>query len=133
MNTKHLELNTSSVRDLALLTFECLKFPLFRAVVGSIYREIVISKKKEQAHWTERMLEVNNSHRLMRDYNFKGVKTSYTLKFGGTYRRSLGSIVNLYQHGEQLLLIIVLGSSGKDAMYSDTEKIMGWYRRTQET
>lgn len=35
--------------------------------------------------------------------------------------------MSLYRSGENVLLIIVMGSTGKDAKYSDTQKILDWY------
>lgn len=35
--------------------------------------------------------------------------------------------MTLYRSGSNLLLLIVMGSSGKDAKYSDTQKILDWY------
>lgn len=83
-SSKQLELNTSSVRDLAMLTLECMKFPLFKEVVGALYREIPLTIKDEQGRWSSRVLDISNPNRLMRDYKFKGVKTSYSFKFGGS-------------------------------------------------
>lgn len=87
--------------------------------------------RDQEYRWTERTIEVSNPNRLMRDFNFKGIKTSYTLKFGGIPPIMVGSIASLYQHGSQLLLIVVLGSSGKNAKYSDTDKILEWYKECQ--
>lgn len=100
-------------------------------VVGSVEREIHTRFRSEEYKWESRSFEVRNSNQSMVNPYYQGIKVAYHIKFGGIEMSHLGSIVSLYKSPGTQVLIIVLGSNGKNAKYDDTSKILEWYKKSR--
>jgi D-alanyl-D-alanine carboxypeptidase len=76
-NTHGMIDNSSTVRDMAIVTYECLKIPLFCKIIAT-KRHIAQAKfVNSMGQMENRQLLFNNTNKLLAFPFYKGVKTGY--------------------------------------------------------
>jgi D-alanyl-D-alanine carboxypeptidase (penicillin-binding protein 5/6) len=108
-------MHKSSASDMAKLTLEALKRPLFRTVVGTVQ----FSGPVTTAAGGTRTATWKNTNQLLEFAQYYGVKTGTTTAAGSCL------IAGGIQDGDDLLLVI-LGSSSNDARYADARNLFRW-------
>lgn len=77
-----------------------------------------------------RLMPLINTNKLLSNTFYKGVKAGNSLKSGGNILHNIGCLVSLYQGPPDVdILVIVLGSSGRDSKFNDTDKLVEWYKK----
>jgi serine-type D-Ala-D-Ala carboxypeptidase (penicillin-binding protein 5/6) len=107
--------NQSSPRDLATLTWRAMQAPLFRDYVGTRRHECTVvgpTGEKRAVTWE------NTNHLLDMD-GYDGVKTRTTTPAGAC-------LVASGRRGSEGLIVVVLGSAGGDARYTDARNLFRW-------
>jgi D-alanyl-D-alanine carboxypeptidase (penicillin-binding protein 5/6) len=107
--------NQSSPRDLAALTSRAMQIKLFRDYVGTRRHEGAVidpTGEKRAITW------VNTNH-LLGSEGYDGVKT-------GTTKAAGACLVASGKRGRDRLIVVILGSDGGDARYSDAHKLFDW-------
>lgn len=102
----------STVSDLARLTLETLRSPLFCEIIKTRRHtaEIgMVDGGTREAVW-------GNTNRLLGTEGFSGVKT-------GTTRRAGACLVSLGERGDDRLLMVVLGSASSSVRYVDSQNL----------
>lgn len=96
-NTHGLIDNVSTVRDLAKITYECMKIPLFCQIMGT-------KKYTGKAKFVNSLGQVEtrpilfvNTNKLLQNPFYKGVKTGYSQQSGGSFFYKTGCLVTLYE------------------------------------
>lgn len=114
--------NVSSPRDLAALTWQAMKLPVFRDYVGTRRHECTVTGpagEKRPVIWenTNHLLDING---------FDGVKTGTTTPAGAC-------VVASGKRGADRLIVVVLGSAAGEARYTDARNLFrwGWVQRGQ--
>ncbi|MFN6400925.1 MAG: serine hydrolase [Planctomycetota bacterium] len=107
----------SSCVDLVILTRELMKFPLVMEIVQTRRYEALV----RGAEGYTRRLVWNNSNQLLDHQGYLGIKT-------GTTDAAGACLVSLGKHQEKETIVVVLGSSGSAARYSDSRNLhrYGW-------
>jgi D-alanyl-D-alanine carboxypeptidase (penicillin-binding protein 5/6) len=107
----------SSCVDLVILTRELMKFPLVMQIVQTRRYEALV----RGAEGYTRRLVWNNSNQLLDHQGYRGIKT-------GTTDAAGACLVSLGKHQEKETIVVVLGSSGSAARYSDSRNLhrYGW-------
>ena len=107
----------SSCVDLVVLTRELMKFPLVMEIVQTRRYEALV----RGAEGYTRRLVWNNSNQLLDHQGYLGIKT-------GTTDAAGACLVSLGKHQEKETIVVVLGSSGSAARYSDSRNLhrYGW-------
>lgn len=110
----------STVLDLAILTRTSLAHPKFREIVNTRTWSAEIATPDGST----RTAEWRNTNQLLNIEGYHGVKT-------GTTRRARACLVSVGTRGEDSLLMVVLGSAGGDARYSDSRNLYryAWLQR----
>lgn len=109
------ESHLSTARDLLRLTSAAMKFPLFREIVSTRQYKCEVTSTRGY----QRTVTWKNTNKLLDIEGYAGVKTGTTLAAGAC-------LVSLSQHGNDELLVVVLGSSSSDARYADTRNLFRW-------
>jgi D-alanyl-D-alanine carboxypeptidase (penicillin-binding protein 5/6) len=105
----------SSARDLARLAMEALKDPVFAATVVTPRRGCTLidgQGKSRNVVWT-------NTNRLLDTEGYDGVKTGTTTAAGNC-------LVASGRHGDDRLIVVLLGSSASDGRYADARNLFRW-------
>ncbi|HVJ80908.1 MAG TPA: D-alanyl-D-alanine carboxypeptidase family protein [Planctomycetia bacterium] len=112
----------SSPRDLGKLAQVALQDPLFAKIVNTPRHQGTALG----ADGKERKIEWKNTNELLKTEGYFGVKT-------GTTEAAGACLVSAGRRGEDSLLVVVLGSAGSAARYSDARNLFrwGWLQRGQ--
>jgi serine-type D-Ala-D-Ala carboxypeptidase (penicillin-binding protein 5/6) len=110
----------STVADLAILTRQSLRQPLFRELVNTRSHVAQIETPdgdSRQARW-------NNTNQLLGTEGFYGVKT-------GTTRQAGACLVSVAERGDDRVLMVVLGSASSAVRYVDSRNLyrFAWLER----
>lgn len=105
----------TTAADQAKLACEIMKSPILSKVVGTANYKTHVTKPDG----SKREVEWDNTNRLLKYQNYLGIKTGTTSKAGAC----LASCCE--REGDRRILI-VLGSSGTDARYSDSRNLWRW-------
>jgi D-alanyl-D-alanine carboxypeptidase (penicillin-binding protein 5/6) len=106
--------------DLARLAFALLKDPVLAKVVDTPRRGCTL----EDAAGNKRNVVWGNTNRLLSIEGYDGVKT-------GTTNAAGNCLVASGRHGDDRLIVVVLGATTSDARYMDARNLFrwGWNRR----
>jgi D-alanyl-D-alanine carboxypeptidase (penicillin-binding protein 5/6) len=105
----------STVHDLALLARATLASPLFRSYVATRQRGTTVTGPggyRRHVLWT-------NTNQLLDTEGYDGIKT-------GTTDRAGACLVSTAERDGDRLIVVVLGSSGSKARYSDSKNLYRW-------
>lgn len=105
----------TSPRDLARLTAEAMRSPLFREYVGTRQRGCEVLGPDEY----RRHVVWRNTNRLLAIDGYDGVKT-------GTTDAAGACLVSSVRRGDRWLLCVVLGATSNDARYVDSRNLLRW-------
>jgi serine-type D-Ala-D-Ala carboxypeptidase (penicillin-binding protein 5/6) len=101
--------NYSSTRDLATLSYEALKYPLFAELVNT---------KDAKISTQNREIEISNTNQLLTTYPpATGVKTGTTPQAGA-------NLVASAEANDESYISVVLGAQDSDERYQDSEAIL---------
>jgi D-alanyl-D-alanine carboxypeptidase (penicillin-binding protein 5/6) len=104
-----------TARDLAVLTCETMKEPLFREIVAT--RQFGCIARGQAGY--SRNVKWENTNRLLEIDGYDGVKT-------GTTDAAGACLVSCGTRGGQQLITVVLGAPSTDARYADTRNLFRW-------
>ena len=97
--------------DLAMISREALKCPIFRKIVKTDKEEIILDDGKRDLH---------NNNKLLGSYDgLNGIKTGYTSKSGYTFVASA-------TREETTLLAVVLGQNTWEGLFEDAKNLMDY-------
>jgi D-alanyl-D-alanine carboxypeptidase (penicillin-binding protein 5/6) len=109
----------STPREVATLTREALRQPLFREIVATRRRAIRLAN----IDGYERDVVWNNTNKLLGIEGYDGVKTGTTTPAGCCLASS-------GERGGRRLIVVVLGSTSTEARYADTRNLFRHAWRT---
>jgi D-alanyl-D-alanine carboxypeptidase (penicillin-binding protein 5/6) len=109
------ETHKASAADLLTLAHAAMKFPLFREVVSTPQH----GAKVAGPGGYERNVLWKNTNRLLGIEGYDGVKTGTTTPAGAC-------LVSRGTHGDQPLIVVVLGAGSSDSRYVDTRNLFRW-------
>lgn len=107
--------NQTSARDLAKLAWTAMKDPRFRGYVGTLEHRcaaLAPDGQKREVIW-------KNTNQLLGIEGYDGVKTGTTTAAGAC-------LVSSGRRGDDVLLVVVLGSTSPDARYVDARNLFRW-------
>jgi D-alanyl-D-alanine carboxypeptidase (penicillin-binding protein 5/6) len=107
--------NLSSARNLAILAASAFKDPLFRKYVGTRRHQCEVTA----ADGSRRPVTWENTNRLLGIEGFEGIKTGTTSAAGAC-------LVSTGRHGDDHLIVVVLGCSSSDSRYVDSRNLYRW-------
>lgn len=102
--------------DMALITQEALKYPMFRKVTSTIHYVIPKTNKKVKRNLWQHNKMTKYSNASYSFDGYEGGKTGYTVKAGNT-------LVSFAKRGDLELICVVLKSAGI-AAYHDTKTLL---------
>lgn len=105
----------ASAADLLKLAHAAMEFPLFREVVSTPQH----GAKVAGPGGYERNVVWKNTNRLLGIEGYDGVKTGTTTPAGAC-------LVSRGTHGDQPLIVVVLGAASSDSRYVDTRNLFRW-------
>lgn len=107
--------NESSARNLATLAHHAMQDANFRRYVQTRRHQTqVVDAKNER-----RMVEWNNTNKLLDIEGYDGIKTGTTTAAGSC-------LVASGRRGEDHLYVVVLGATSNDSRYADTRNLFRW-------
>ncbi|QDU97439.1 D-alanyl-D-alanine carboxypeptidase family protein [Lignipirellula cremea] len=112
--------NRSSARDLIRLAFRAMQYERFRQYVST--REYRCQLQHED---TTREAVWKNTNQLLQFGGYDGIKT-------GTTGGAGACLVSRGQRGDDVLLVVVLGSTSSDARYVDSRNLYRWAWRERQ-
>jgi D-alanyl-D-alanine carboxypeptidase (penicillin-binding protein 5/6) len=107
--------NEASARDLAVLTWHAMQDRQFREYVKTRVHECEVLDEAG----AKRRLTWKNTNRMLGDAGCDGVKT-------GTTKAAGACLVASARHGDDALIVVVLGSTNGDGRYEDARKLFRW-------
>lgn len=110
----HIE-HKCSARDLAALARHAWQQPLFRDLVSTRVHDTVVESEAGYS----RLVQWNNTNRLLEIEGYDGVKT-------GTTDMAGACLVSSSHRGDRHLITVVLGSKSSEARYSETRNLFRW-------
>jgi serine-type D-Ala-D-Ala carboxypeptidase (penicillin-binding protein 5/6) len=113
--------NQSSPRDLAALTWHAMQIPLFREYVRTRRQECDVTGETGE----KRHVAWETTNHLLNIEGYDGVKTGTTTAAGAC-------LVASGRHGSDRLIVVILGSAGGEARYTDARNLFRWAWRERE-
>jgi D-alanyl-D-alanine carboxypeptidase (penicillin-binding protein 5/6) len=107
--------NLSSARNLAVLAAAAFKDPLFRKYVGTRRHDCEVTA----ADGMKRPVTWENTNQLLKIEGFEGIKTGTTSAAGAC-------LVSTGRHGDDHLIVVVLGCTSGDGRYVDSRNLYRW-------